>query len=292
MKWFIHTAILALIAAVSKGENVDFKVVVGVQDGTLKDGPWEEQTRFGGVLKGEKVVKGCHMPKAYRHVEDGFLSDGEADILLKMVERGMGIRDKVGGPTILDVNSGYLKDGDGLVNIYQASNRVEFSKEEYEVYANMFDRIREKIMQVNGLSSLYFTAPTFVARTVGSPDWHPKEPHDEYWQPHVDKENTFHYDYSGLVYLSTHGEDFTGGEFLFLDGEGGNKAVLPKKGRFITFASGRENPHRFLKVKTGTRYAFSMWFTCDESKQFSTFLDGEAHETLLTPDPVEAKDEL
>jgi hypothetical protein len=27
--------------------------------------------------------------------------------------------------------------------------------------------------------------------------------------------------------------------------------VLPRKGRFITFASGRENPHRFTQVSSG-----------------------------------------
>jgi len=53
--------------------------------------------------------------------------------------------------------------------------------------------------------------------------------------------------------------------------------VLPRKGRFITFTSGRENLHKVAKVKTGTRFTLSMWFTCNEERQFSTFLDGEAH---------------
>jgi hypothetical protein len=56
-----------------------------------------------------------------------------------------------------------------------------------------------------------------MIRAVGNLDWSPAEIHDEYWHPHVDKQNTEHYDYSGLVYLKTHGEDFTGGLFSFLD---------------------------------------------------------------------------
>jgi len=144
----------------------------------------------------------------------------------------------------------------------------------------MFESIRSKIIKINELDSLYFTAPTFIARTVGNEKWSPKEEHDKYWQVHVDKENTPHYDYSGLVYLSDHGKDFQGGEFLFVD-ESPAKAVLPKRGRFITFSSGRENPHQFLEVTKGTRYAFSMWFTCNSSMYFKAFLDGQAHQTIL-----------
>ena len=35
--------------------------------------------------------------------------------------------------------------------------------------------------------------------------------HDEYWHLHVDMNNTAHYHYSGLLYLSTYQTDFTGG---------------------------------------------------------------------------------
>lgn len=35
----------------------------------------------------------------------------------------------------------------------------------------------------------------------------------------MDKNNTAHYDYSGLVYLSTQGVDFEGGTLEFYDAE-------------------------------------------------------------------------
>ena len=38
--------------------------------------------------------------------------------------------------------------------------------------------------------------------------------HDEYWHPHVDGENTQHYHYSGLLYMSSYNVDFTGGQTL------------------------------------------------------------------------------
>ena len=60
----------------------------------------------------------------------------------------------------------------------------------------------------NQITKLFFTAPTFITREIGDKSWKPSTMHDEYWHPHVDKNNTEHYDYSGLIYLSTHGEDF------------------------------------------------------------------------------------
>jgi hypothetical protein len=53
--------------------------------------------------------------------------------------------------------------------------------------------------------------------------------------------------------------------------------VSPNAGRLVIFSSGRENLHQVQKVETGTRTVLSMWFTCDEEKAFSTFLDGSAH---------------
>ena len=56
--------------------------------------------------------------------------------------------------------------------------------------------------------------------------------------------------------------------------------VRPRKGRMIVFGSGRENPHRVTRVRSGTRYVLSFWFTCDQGKTFKTFLDGKNHRTF------------
>jgi hypothetical protein len=171
----------------------------------------------------------------------------------------------------------------------------------------------------------------------------------------VDKNNTLHYDYSGLIYLSTEGIDFEGGALHFYDhqnldcskfvddddpgpcvaiGKSFEKKLLklfrnkfinlfiinttniyvlissyfsdvavfhvcsiwcfilkknkgkpklivkPRRGRMIMFGSGRENPHRVTKVKSGKRYVLSFWFTCDKRKRFKTFLDGKVHQTF------------
>ena len=50
------------------------------------------------------------------------------------------------------------------------------------------------------LISIYvflFVAPREAADLDGS--WKPSTPHDEYWHPHVDKNNTAHYDYRSVA---------------------------------------------------------------------------------------------
>ena len=51
----------------------------------------------------------------------------------------------------------------------------------------------------------------------------------------------------------------------------------PKRGRVIVFSSGHENTHHFERVTSGQRFVLSFWFTCDQSKEFEIFLDGNAH---------------
>ena len=43
------------------------------------------------------------------------------------------------------------------------------------------------------------------------------DPGHNYWSPHVDKANIATYDYSAILYLNTHGADFGGGRFIFID---------------------------------------------------------------------------
>ena len=79
-----------------------------------------------------------------------------------------------------------------------------------------------------------------------------QEIHDKYFTVHVDKLNTEHYDYSGLLYLSTFDEglsrvletlafvhvndsallisDFTGGKFVFYNADGTNHTIEPRAG--------------------------------------------------------------
>ena len=156
-----------------------------------------------------------------------------------------------------------------------------FSQAQFGVYKGVIDAITDAVTQEFGLTEVHFSAPTFITRTIGTDGWEPTATHDEYWHLHVDKNNTAHYDYSGLLYLNEYGEDFGGGLLTFHDNEDGDEApdleIEPLPGRLLLFTAGREHPHRVGRVTRGTRYVLSFWFSCDASKAFGTFLDGKVH---------------
>ena len=52
--------------------------------------------------------------------------------------------------------------------------------------------------------------------------------------------------YSAIIYLSEHEEDFTGGEFEFID-----QQIIPKKNWILFFSS--KEVHRVLPIKSGIR---------------------------------------
>mmetsp|Transcript_2121 Transcript_2121/g.3278 ORF Transcript_2121/g.3278 Transcript_2121/m.3278 type:complete len:243 (-) Transcript_2121:3485-4213(-) len=195
-----------------------------------------------------------------------------------------------GGPVIMDANSGYvMKPGSLLSNMYQKDSSP-FSIPQLELYRQVIRRLKLQI-ETSLHKPLYFTAPTFIARLSGlNSTWEPSTPHDEYYHPHIDAENTPHYEYSGLLYLSDYGIDFQGGLFHFLnppsssrledDKEDNNDPLLeiePRRGRLLLFASTSENRHRVTRVTRGLRYALSFWFTCDKQYEFRDFLDGKSH---------------
>jgi hypothetical protein len=107
----------------------------------------------------------------------------------------------------------------------------------------------------------------------------------------LSQNNTEHYDYSALIYLSEQGSDFQGGEFMFVDDAGAtNTTVLPMPGRAVLFTAGQENLHRVMPVTAGVRYAISMWFTCDESRHMSQFLDGSLHQQFASEEDSPAEE--
>ena len=238
-----------------------------------------------------------------RIIIDDFLSTDSISTLISMSERGMGKAKrskKRAGPFIMDVNSGFvLASGSSQPDEIYRDGQI-FTSSEYDMYRRVTSRIKTAVEEAFGLSRLYFTAPTFITREIGETNWQPRTMHDEYWHVHVDKNNTEHYDYSGLVYLSDYGKDFEGGELHFYPDSSldcsafvdpvnpgpcsvtgdADLIVHPKKGRLIVFPSGRENPHRVTQVTSGTRYVLSFWFTCDSQRKFSQFLNGKAHRTF------------
>ena len=221
----------------------------------------------------------CWLNNCLRKViDDAFTSENVKD-LQRIASKAITLRADIGGPTIVDINTGYIRDGNGLDNLFERADPV-YTEDDFETYGKIIRQLKQHVMESFELTELYFTAPTFITRLDGRPSWQAQEIHDEYWHVHADMNNTKHYHYSGLLYMSTYNEDFTGGRLHFVDRFNHSKSVEvvePKAGRVVIFSSGSENSHFVERVTSGQRFVLAFWFTCTPSKQFPIFLDGNAH---------------
>ncbi|GMF39551.1 unnamed protein product [Phytophthora fragariaefolia] len=142
----------------------------------------------------ETFVPGCHQENETlcgRALVDNFVTPKQVTQLREIAEIGMKGRSKLGGPTIMDINTGFVRDSDGLINIYQPENKVpdedkpgvkRFTKKQFDL---VVEKIRMAVMKEFDLDVLYFSAPTFITRLVGNDSWTPVELHDEYWYDFV-----------------------------------------------------------------------------------------------------------
>jgi hypothetical protein len=81
-------------------------------------------------------------------------------------------------------------------------------------FSNAKNKVRDYISEHFGVSQLYLTHPTFFSRLDSKAS---STVHDEYWHLHIDRETYPNFHYTSLLYLTDHGVDFNGGEFVFVD---------------------------------------------------------------------------
>jgi hypothetical protein len=66
----------------------------------------------------------CGTNSCGRRVVDNLFSEEDIASLLRIVEKGMSHRESLGGPTILDINTGYIRDSAGLDNLFFSGEEV------------------------------------------------------------------------------------------------------------------------------------------------------------------------
>eukprot|EP01006_Ploeotia_vitrea_P033164 TRINITY_DN65284_c0_g1_i2.p1 TRINITY_DN65284_c0_g1~~TRINITY_DN65284_c0_g1_i2.p1 ORF type:complete len:310 (-),score=25.51 TRINITY_DN65284_c0_g1_i2:111-1010(-) len=213
-----------------------------------------------------KVPK-CSPRTCGRRVVDGLFTSTEIEALKNLTDATMQYGGGSAGPTIYDVHSGALTKGNQFIDIYQSLKAQDMSspvqQHHIKLIKDMTTRLRSTIEKEYDVKNLVLTKPTFFSRIQASKS-DAANPNDEYWHYHIDKKQYGSFDYTSLIYLNTAGEDFTGGEFEF-EATNGPLFVHPKAGRAVMFTSGDENIHRVNKVTSGTRYAFTVAFTCTQS---------------------------
>ncbi|KAG5336503.1 OGFD3 protein, partial [Acromyrmex charruanus] len=212
---------------------------------------------------------GCVPEKCGRAVTDKLVSTTEADVLLKLAKNGIDLAGSDGGASILDLHSGALSKSQGFINIYKLPEAKKiFNSIDSAIYKVVKTKIQHAVAHNFGIdiNKIYLTKPTFFSRMTNKPA---KTIHDEYWHPHIDKETYESFHYTALLYLNDFNKDFEGGRFIFMDKNDVNTTVEPRKGRVSIFTSGSENLHLVEKVKSGTRYALTVSFTCDKNAAIS-----------------------
>lgn len=221
-------------------------------------------------------VEGCTPRRCGRTVVDGFATATEVEELRGLAAKGMALGGGSGAPTILDLQSGALSLDDQFIDVHVRLNQTggsAYTREEVAVYKEIIGRITHLIAHTfdSEPSQLFLTAPTFFSRIDGSRP--AVTPHDEYWHSHVDTLQYGSFEYTSLLYLTDHADDFQGGKLHF-DAVNGRpaKLIAPKRGRLALFTSGEEFPHSVQQVTGGTRLALTIAFTCQREAAIVDFL--------------------
>jgi len=236
-------------------------------------------------------------PACARVIVDDFLSEREVTMLRAMADLGMSLGNGSGGPTIFDVVSGAGSQGERFLDVYgmldtrlknaaKATPRKDtpppvFTAEMIDLYNHTAARVKELLETTLGVQGLYLASPSFFSRIRAAPA---KTKHDEYYHRHVDKLQYGSFAYTALLYLSTQDDEFTGGEFAFVDtdasGTESEALVRPVTGRLSFFTSGSENVHYVRPVLSGVRRALTIAFTCDKSQSVEKALLAKARNML------------
>jgi hypothetical protein len=131
-----------------------------------------------------------HQGRCGRRVVDDLFEASDIHALLAIAEKGMSIRPSLGGPTILDLNTGYLRDSAGLVNLFESASPAPrkgyssasdqdgaplFQDADFVLYERIIRKLKGHVQESFGLDApIYFTAPTFITRLDGNASWKPR----------------------------------------------------------------------------------------------------------------------
>ncbi|KAI9025565.1 2OG-Fe(II) oxygenase superfamily-domain-containing protein [Hyaloraphidium curvatum] len=230
-----------------------------------------------------QTFPGCSPTRCGRYIEDGFASAAEIATIKGLVERALGYGESTTGTAIYDVASGAVTFKDKFLDVYDAVKRTHaregtkqatlFTEAEADLLDDIYSRIKRVLVDRFGIAGeVFLTRPSFFSKL--SPGKAATQ-NDVYDEPHVDTEQYGTFAYTGLLYLANFGDDFAGGEFVFLDPDpSGAKTrrsvVEPRAGRLSLFTSAHENLHKVEKVTRGVRMAFTVAFSCNQSHAAGT----------------------
>lgn len=130
------------------------------------------------LVDDDTISSDCRCEYCGRRVIDGAFNDSDVLKLHEIVTKAMSYRVvQNNGPTILDINTGYLRDTDGLDNLFlkEMNMNAIYSVDDFAHYGNIIRKLKDLVMDTFSVSELFFTSPTFITRLRAlDSNWEPK----------------------------------------------------------------------------------------------------------------------
>lgn len=198
------------------------------------------------------AVPGCspdplHNPTCGRLIADDFATAAETSEMVAAMDRSF---------------KGLYHQGEETLLVPEADSKYRMGDSAFNLTVTLLERVRLGVARFLNASDLFYSG-SLLKRMDYPPldDGMQLDPSHDSSNPHVDKANIASYDWSALLYLTSVGKEFEGGELAFNDLDA-DRVVQPLAGRLVAFSSGLENLHRVMPMTGGKRYVLSMWFTC------------------------------
>ncbi len=182
-----------------------------------------------------------------------------------------------GGECFRIVMDNFLDDSTAtaIINRKERATRENMHFSIVEEFPGVIGKVKHAIQSASQNSSLDVRLDHFRV-DIGSPSSYGYTT----CHLHSDFQASVSYVYTAVIYLSTEGIEFEGGETVFVDRlaqgvdargiltSGGLDAVdagdvvEPRKGRAVLFSGGLENMHCRMPVFDGTRSVLQLWWDC------------------------------
>ena len=197
------------------------------------------------TIPGRQCDEGACSPACSRVIVRGFASADECDALRERVRSLMPPLHEEGGNPDLTLHH-LARSGDVRTTL---------------LFLRLLERLRRAVAHEYGLPlSSVWTETAFVNRV-----YYAAQPLQ--FSVHADESSNKNFHYSAVLHLSSKGDGFEGGDFVFTDpavweADGGRslQRLSPLKGRAMIFSSGWENVHYVDRVTSGLRFALPAFF--------------------------------
>ncbi len=175
MKTSVVAALSCLFITCSRGlsENLNEVQTITAKEIVANFREENDHCRHENMVLGDNYSPACIVDKCGRRIVDGIFTSDDMNKLHEIVKKGMSFRESLGGPTILDINTGYIRDSAGLDNLFTKGTDI-FSEEDFAHYGRIISKLKDTVADTFQISDIYFTAPTFITRLDGSKNWQPK----------------------------------------------------------------------------------------------------------------------